>query len=242
MKRLIIVSTLLALTLPLAMALAAPAMRVSGPAPNAGDTGPAAKAATELAAYIAAVQPAYTELTECACCCETLDLPLRRCAACKTAAARITGIVARIHRVQARMTRLQVPAALITIHSELVSAVSTMHVSGEYMAITVGKSPEKLVLGERVMAGARPGPPIAWRPSPDIVEDARIEALARARPDSLSRGRFLHERYAPFADDRPSRPQGSPGEQAMAYLSTWRDDLAAQAQKAGLSLPVALTD
>ena len=240
MKRLIIVTACLALTLPLGLTLAAPAMRLSGPAPNVGDAGPTAKAATEIAAYIAAVQPAYTELTECACCCETLDLPSHRCAACETAAATIERIVARIHRVQASLHRVDVPASLVIVHGELVSALSTMHVSGEYMAITVRRTPEKLVLGERVMMGAGLGPPIAWRPSPDIVEDARVEALARSRPDGLSRSRFLHERYAPFADERPSRPQGAPGEQAMAYLSMWRDDVAAQAHEAGLSLPAAL--
>ena len=240
MKRLIIVSVLLVLTLPLALALAAPAMRVSGRSPNVGDADPPAKATTELAAYIAAVQPAYAELTDCACCCETLDLPSHRCAACKTAAARIKGIVARVHRVQAQLSRIDVPASLDTIHSELVSAVSTMHVSGEYMAITVRKTPEKLVLGERVMAGARPGPPVAWRPSPEIVEDARVEALAQARPDSIGRGRFLHQRCAPFAGEQRSGPRGTPGEQAMAYLSMWRDDIAAQAHEAGLSLPAAL--
>ena len=240
MKWLVLIAILTAVALALALASPAPAMRLSGPAPNVGDAGPTAKAATGIAAYIAAVQPAYTELTECACCCETLDLPSHRCAACETAAATIERIVARIHRVQARLHRVDVPASLVIGHGELVSAVSTMHVSGEYMVATVLTTPEKLVVGERVMMGARLGPPIAWRPSPDIVEDARVEALARSRPDGLSRSRFLHERYAPFADERLSRPQGAPGEQAMAYLSMWRDDLAAQARDAGLSLPAAL--
>ncbi len=239
MKWLVLIAILTAVALPLALAAPAPAMRVSGSTLNVGYTDSEAAAAAELAAYIAAVRPAYTELTECACCCETLDLPHHRCAACRAAAASIKGIVARIHRVQAKMTRLEVPVSLILTHGHLVAAVSTMHVSGEYMATTVLKTPEKLVLGERVTVGARPGSPVVWRPSPSIVSDARLAAFAHPRPSGVARADFLHHRYAQ-TESATVRPEGAPGEQAMAYLGMWRDDLAAQARDAGLSLPTAL--
>jgi hypothetical protein len=244
MKRFVLMLMITAVFLPLTLATATPAVRIAGAQLDAHHRNAAMRAtsadSTGIAAYAAAVQPAYAELTECACCCAALDLPSHRCAACRTAAATIERIVARIHRVQARLHRVDVPASLVIVHGELVSAVSTMHVSGEYMVATVLTTPEKLVVAERVTLGAPSGRPVVWRPSPRIVEDARVEALARSRPDGLSRSRFLHERYAPFAEERPSWPQGSPGEQAAAYLALWHDDLAAQARDAGLSLPTAL--
>jgi len=245
MKRFVLMLMITAVVLPLALASATPALRIAGAQLDAHHRNAAMRATstdpTGIAAYTAAVQPAYAELTECACCCETLDLPSHRCAACETAAATIERIVARIYRVRARLSRIEVPASLDTIHSELVSAVSTMHVSGEYMVATVLTTPEKLVVAERVTLGAPSGRPVVWRPSPRIVADARIEALARARPDGLSRSRFLHERCAPFAEERPSWPQGSPGEQAAAYLALWHDDITARAEKAGVKLTAALS-
>jgi len=245
MKRFILMLVITAVVLPLALASVTPALRVAGAQLDAHHRNAAMRATSTdlsgIAAYAAAVQPAYAELTECACCCAALDLPSHRCAACRTAATTIERIVARIHRVQALLNRVDVPASLVIVHGELISAVSTMHASGEYMAATVLKTPEKLVVAERVMLGAPSGRPIVWRPSSRIVTDARIEALARARPDGLSRGRFLHERYAPFAEEQASWPQGSPGEQAAAYLALWRDGVTARAEKAGVKLPVALS-
>jgi hypothetical protein len=213
-------------------------MRVSGSTLNVGYTEPEGLAATELAAYIAAVQPAYKELTDCACCCETLDLPHHRCPACETAAARIKGIVARIHRVQAKMTRLEVPVSLILTHGHLVAAVSTMHVSGEYMATTVRTAPGTLVVARRVPSTFGRSP-VVWEPSPSIVNEARLAGLADARPSGVARLPFLHHRYSQTAS-AVLHPEGSPGDQALAYLGMWRDDLAAQARDAGLSLPAAL--
>jgi hypothetical protein len=238
MKWLVLMVVLTAVALPLALASPAPAMRVSGSALSVGATDPEAKAATELAAYIAAVQPVYTELTDCACCCETLDLPPRRCAACTTVAAKIKGIVARIHRVQAKMTRLEVPLSLIPTHGRLVTAISTMHVSGQYMATTVRTAPGALVIARRVRSTSARGP-VVWEPSPGIVSAARLAALADARPPGIARGPFLKHRYSETVS-ATVRPEGAPGEQAMAYLGMWRDDLAAQAKDAGLSLPTAL--
>ena len=238
MKWLVLIAILTVVTLPLALASPAPAMRVSGSTLNVGYTDSEAVVAAELAAYIAAVRPAYTELTECACCCETLDLPHHRCAACKTAAASIKGIVARIHRVRAKLARLEVPLPLILTHGHLVAAVSTMHVSGEYMATTVRTAPGTLVVARRVPSISGRGP-VVWEPSPSIVSQARLAALAGAKPAGLARGPFLHHRYAQTAS-AVLHPEGAPGEQALAYLGMWRDDLAAQARGAGLSLPAAL--
>lgn len=239
MKRFVLMFMMAAVVLLLALAPVAPAMRASGSTPNVGYAAPTAMETAEIAAYVEAVRPAYAELTECACCCATLDLPSHRCAACRTTAANIERIVARIRRVQAELSRLDVPASLVTAHGELVSAATTICVSGEYMAATVLTAPRKLVVGERVLMGAPSGRPVAWRPAARIVADAHIEALAQARPEGLSRSRFLQERCSPFTDEWQATPQGSPGEQAAAYLALWRDEIAVQAQLAGVSLPIA---
>lgn len=241
MKRSFLMSMMTAVVLLLALAPAAPAMRASGSTPNVGYADPAAAEMAEIAAYVEAVRPAYAELTECACCCATLDLPSHRCAACRTAAADIERIVARIQRVQTELSRLDVPASLVTAHGELVSAASTMCISGEYMAAAVLKAPRTLVVGERVLMGAPSGQPIVWRPAERIVTDAHIEALAQARPAGLSRSRFLQERCSPFTEEWQATPTGSPGEQAAAYLAHWRDEVAAQARLAGVGLPSAPT-
>jgi hypothetical protein len=238
MKRLVLMVVAVAILLPLTFATGAQAMRVAGPALSAGSSD-ATAASIGLSNYLMAAGRAYTELTDCACCCGTLNLPTHRCAACRTTAAGMRQIVARVHRVQAALARLDVPASLAPVHGELVAAVTTLHVSGEYMAATVQTAPGKLVAVARNMPGASRGPRMRWLPSPDIVRDARIAAFDRTRPTHVYRTQYLH------ALDVAMNPlpgvRGAPGEQALAHLAVWRDAIAAQATAAGVSLPAALT-
>lgn len=220
----------------LGSAAPAVAMRAAGPSPNTGSSGPAG-ADAGLATYVAAVQPAYAELVGCACCCDTLDLPSHWCAACRTAAARIRQVVARISRVQRSLDRLDVPASLVPAHSKLIAAVSTMRVSGKYMAAKVLTAPQTLVTVTRT--GLTGLGPYVRRPASTIVQDARLAELASAAPATVDRLQFLRQRSARSRDTLVGR-EGTPGEQAAALLAQWRDDIAARAREAGVSLPATL--
>jgi hypothetical protein len=231
MKPLALVIMLIVLSL--GSAAPAVALRTSGPSPNTGSSDPNVE--TGLTAYVAAVQPAYAELVDCACCCDRLDLPSHRCAACRSAAASMRQVVARTSRIQRKLGRLDVPASLVPAHSRLIAALSTMRISGEYMAEKVLTAPETLVAVVRTGVPSGHGPFIR-RPAPTIVRDARIAALASAAPAGVDLRLFLRQRYArsPVAT---VDSWGTPGEQASALLDQWRDDIVALAKEAGVSVP-----
>ena len=110
MNRILLTVVLVVFVLSLILAGSAQAMRVNGstlepdPAQAAQST-----ALVKFGNYVVAAGAASAALSDCACCCGRLDLPLHPCAACRTTAASMGQIVARIHRVQARLARLDVP-------------------------------------------------------------------------------------------------------------------------------------
>jgi hypothetical protein len=222
----------------LSSAAPAVAMRTSGPSPNTSSSNPDTAAAAELAAYVAAVQPAYEELAGCACTCNTLDLPSHRCGACRTVAADLKQVVARISRIQGELVRLEVPASLVPAHSKLIAALATMRVSSKYMAVKVLTAPQALVVVTHTGHPSGFGP-FVGRPAPTIVRDALIAEVVSTVPAGVDRRQFLRQRYG-RANCTAIDSLGTPGEQATALLAQWRDDVAVRAQVAGVSLPTSL--
>jgi hypothetical protein len=216
----------------LVLAGGAQAMRVNG---STLDPDPAqaaqSNALVEFGNYVVAAGAASAELNDCACCCGRLDLPTHRCAECRTAAAGMRQIVARIHRVQARLARLDVPPSAAGAHGDLVAAAEVLSVSGEYMARTVMTDPQSLVVSTRAtqMPGrTRP----AWRTSPQVVRSARLAAYLQAHPGPLGRGERLRALAIAWGPD--PGVSGPPGDQALAYLDSWRTGVQDAAQQVGV--------
>jgi hypothetical protein len=249
MKRLALLLAAGLLLLPLALAGPAGAYKISGTRFTIGnpDYGAASTAVdrAEIAAYIAAARPLYAQLAACSSSCDRLDFPPHRCPACASATAGLTRIARQAAVVQAKLARLDVPAELVPAHSGLITAASTVRVSATYMADTVSTTPRKLLVATCASpTRGRGGVTIVWRASPTIVRDAtsaaRLAQLDRMGSASAQRAAFVRGRWAAIAVMQRSTPQGTPGQQAMAYLVLWRDGVRAQAQVAGVRLPAAL--
>jgi hypothetical protein len=230
--RILLTVVLVVLVLSLALAGGAQAMRVNGstldpdPAQAAQST-----ALVEFGNYVVAAGAACAELNDCACCCDRLDLPTHRCAACRTTAANMRQIVARIHRVQIRLARLDVPPSAAGAHADLVAAAEVLAVSGEYMARTVMTDPRSLVFSTRTaLAPSRARP--AWRTSPQVVRNARLAACLQAHEGPLYRGARL--RAMSIAAGPDPGISGPPGEQALAYLDRWRTGVEDAAREVGV--------
>lgn len=240
MKRMILMLIVLVSVVALTLATAAQARRVDGSTlgmSTAGAANAAAVSRAQLMSYVAQVQPAYAELTGCACCCNKVDLPAHRCAACDAAAARMTKIVARLHKVQTELSTMTVPPDLVSVHSEMVTAASLLHNSSEYMADVVRTAPERLLVTTLAAPPAgRGGAVLVMRPSPLIVRDAEFASLMKAGPRSLG---ARHARSA-SAEWMLTSASGAPGDQALAHLARWRDAIVAQARAAGVNLTHAI--
>ena len=237
MRRFFLPALAATLLLSLALAPAANAMRIDGstlePSPaQAAD----AKAVVELGNYVVAASAAYRELDACTCCCAALDLPSHRCAACATTSAAIRQVVARVRNVQARLARLDVPAQAGTVHNELVAAAGLLHVSGDYMAAQVLTDPRRLVVaaGGSGLKGFRN----TWRPSPDIVSDARLAAFLGARHGPMFRTQRV--RAVEIATTSEPGVSGGPGEQAQTHLAAWREGVQRLAGQLGIVFPDAV--
>jgi hypothetical protein len=195
----------------------------------------------ELTAYLADVAPVYAQLYECSCCCDKLDLPSHRCAACSSAAAKINQVVARVERAQRQLAGVNVPASLETAQGEIVLAADTMHVSGHYMARTVSTTPAKLVTATFVSPPrGRGGVIIVMRPSLSIVTAARSAALFGSTPKSVTQVSNLQQRRENLA--RMTAYSGTTGQTAQQYLTIWRTLVENQAEAAGMTLPADITD
>jgi hypothetical protein len=228
-----------AVLLSLVLAGGAPAMRTSG-STVAPDRAQVARstAVVEFGNYVVAAGAAYAELSDCACCCSTLDLPTHRCAACRTTATDMMRIVARIRQAQARLARLDVPEPAAGAHADLIAAVQVLGVSGRYMARTVMTDPRSLVDSART-ASARHGWRPVWRTSPQVVGNARLAAYLQTHRGPLRRGERL--RAMEIAAGPDPGITGPPGEQALAYLDRWRAGVEEAARQLGVTLPVAMS-
>jgi hypothetical protein len=230
MKRLILIIVICALAAPLVLATNAQARRWDPPGPPSANE----IARAEFLQYVAQVAPIYAELRDCACCCDRLDLPTHRCAACAAAAARISKVVARAHRVQRRLGGISPPDRLLVAHAELVSALSALHLSAEYMAGKVRTAPQDLLAAAYVPIPRQSGrTAIVLRPSPQLVAAAEYAALSWQGRRAL--------RYHPMRTlDQTPTVSGTPGEHALAHLALWRAAVAAQASALYVDLPQAL--
>jgi hypothetical protein len=234
MRRFFLPALAATLLLSLALVPAAHAMRVDG---STLDPTPAqateATAVVELGNYVVAASAAYKELDACTCCCAALDLPSHRCAACVTTSAAMRQVVARVRNVQARLARLDVPEQARTVHNELVAAAGLMHVSGDYMAAQVLADPRRLVVA--AAGGRLKSVRNAWRPSPDIVSDARLAAFLGARHGPMFRTQRL--RAVEIATTPEPGVSGGPGEQAQTRLAAWRQGVQRLARQLGIVFP-----
>lgn len=237
MRRFLLPALTATMLLSLALVPAAQAMRVDGS--RLEPTPAQAKAVAELGDYFAAASAACRELETCACCCATFDLPSHRCAECTTTSAAIRQVVARVRHVQARLARLDVPTRAEDVHDELVAAAGLMHVSGDYMATEVLTDPQRLVVAVASAGGnGLKGPRATWRPSPDIVNDARLAAFLGTRHGPTFRAHRL--RASEIAGTPAPGCSGGPGEQAQAHLDAWRAGAQRLARQVGLALPMAV--
>ena len=227
------------LLLSLAFVVDASAMRVAGA--MLGSTPEQAVhvgEAVSLGNYIVAAGAAYAQLSDCACCCGTLDLPTHRCPACRTTAAVMRQLVARTRHVQAELARLDVPASATRAHGELVEAAAVLHLCSDYMTDKVSRDPLSLLVSTRTMEGTRRVSPPAWLTSPHVVRDARMAACTRSHPAPMYRTE--HMRAIEIATGPDPAISGAPGEQAQAYLAKWHDEIQRLVRRAGLGFAAAI--
>jgi len=185
----------------------------------------------------------YAELRDCAACCERIDLPAHRCAACARTATCIRQVVARVRHVQAQLARIDVPSQALSADGRLVEAAATMKASGQYMAAMVQSAPQKLMISAFATAPAgRGGVRVVHRLSPDVVADARLAAMRATVPPAVSPAVYVHARYNGVVEAPRYSATGTPGQQTESYLDDWRDGVQKQAAAVDLDLPVALTD
>jgi hypothetical protein len=233
MNRNVLIIVLAVLLLPLVLASGAPAMRVTSSTLEPDPSQVARSTAlVEFGNYVVAAGAACTELSDCACRCGRLNLPTHRCAECQTAATCIRRIVARIRQTQARLGRLDVPGPAAGAHRDLVAAAEVLADSGEYMARAVMTDPRSLVVNTRASRGARGWRP-AWRPSRQIVPNARLAAYLQTHQGPVYRAERL--RAAAIAAGPDPGISGTPGEQALAYLDDWRASVQQTAQRLGVT-------
>jgi hypothetical protein len=186
MKRLTLILAFAVLVLPLVVAGPAGAYKIYGAHRTVGEPGygtaSMAVDRAQIAAYVAAARPLYAQLAACSSSCDRMDFPPHRCPACASATADLKRIAARATVVQARLAKLDVPDKLVTTHSDLIAAASTIKVSASYMAATVLTAPRKLLVATYASpARGRGGVKVVWRPSPTIVRDATYASLTPAR-------------------------------------------------------------
>ena len=90
--------------------------------------------------------------------------------------------------------------------------------------------PRSLVVSTRISqspGNVRP----AWRASPQIVRNARLAAYLQAHRGPLHRGERL--RLMSIAAGPDPGISGPPGEQALAYLDSWRAGVQDAARQVG---------
>ncbi len=226
MKRLVLIIVICALAAPLVLATSAQARLWDPGAPSVDQT-----ARAQLMAYVAQVAPVYAELDACACCCDTIDLPSHRCAACAAAAARLEKVAAKARHTQARLATAVPPDELTVAHAQLVGALSAIRYSAEYMASTVRTAPQELLTAAFVAPPrGRGGVAVVMRPSPRIVAAAEFAAL----PAPI-RSIAWHHHLSRETDQTPS-VVGTPGEHALAHLEAWRTAVLAQARALDVNL------
>jgi hypothetical protein len=237
MKRIVISIAVAALTLP---------MLLAGPAAAIRDTGSGAEWTAadraELAAYVATAQPLYAELLDCAACCDRLDIPSHRCAACDRTAACIDRVVARLQRVQAELASLDVPSTTVATDVQLTEAVTTMITSGEYMAAEVRTSPQDLLTAIWTPPPAeRGGRRVVNVLSPDIVAQARAAALRAMGPGAMARTVWLRGRPLQSTESQQFVAGATPSEQARTNLALWREGIQTQVAAIGINTQRMLT-
>jgi hypothetical protein len=230
MRRFFLPTIAATMLLSLTLIADASAMRVTG---STLDRPAQVRETVSLGNYIAAAGAAYARLSDCACSCGTFDVPTHRCAACRTTAASMRQMVARIRRVQAELARLDVPPAATQVQGELVEAAAVLQSSGNYMVSRISRDPRSLLVSTRSMEGTRKVSPPAWLTSPHVVRDARLAEYMRLHPAPTNRTERM--RVTEIATGPDPAIQGAPGEQAQAYLAKWRDGVERLVRQEGLS-------